>query len=153
MIHRVRLEPFRPRDQRGARALILRGLGEVNEGLNTDLDDIGATYAQGYFVVGWADDSLVGTGGFLPRSESTIQIHRVSVALELRRGGVGSAIVAGLLEIARARAFECAILEATESWTEVISFYERLGFTPCERRNGNLYLTLDLGVANSEHTR
>jgi ribosomal protein S18 acetylase RimI-like enzyme len=125
----------------------------VDESLNPDLDDIGETYSQGTFVVGWAGPSLVGTGGFLPRSESTIQIHRVSVALELRRTRVGSAIVAHLLGVARARAFERAILETTETWTEVVSFYERLGFEPYERRDGNIYLGLDLGVMSAEHGR
>jgi GNAT superfamily N-acetyltransferase len=134
--------------------LILRGLGEhfgeVNEGLNPDLDDIGATFAQGCFVVGWAGDSLVGTGGFLPRSESIAQIQRVSVVLELRREGIGSAIVAHLLDVARARGLERVILETTETWTGVISFYERLGLRPCERRDGNLHLSLDLGGGSAQ---
>jgi GNAT superfamily N-acetyltransferase len=125
----------------------------VDESLTPDLDDIGKTYGQGTFVVGWAGTSLVGTGGFLPRSRSTIQIHRVSVALELRRTGVGSLIVAHLLDTARTRSFERAIVETTETWTEVISFYERLGFEPYERRDGDIYLSLDLALMPSEHRR
>lgn len=137
--------------------MILRGLGEhfgdVDESLNPDLEDIGETYAPGYFVLGWAEDSLVATGGFLPRAESTAQIHRVSVASEQRRGGVGSAIVAALLAVARTRGFERAMLETTETWSDVISFWERLGFQPFERRDGDLYLGLDLRAAPSERTR
>lgn len=149
MAHRgVRLEPFRSRDQRAARALVLRGLGEhfgeIHAGMNPDLEDIAASYARGYFVVGWTERSLVGTGGFLPRSGSTVQIHRVSVASELRRDGIGSVIVADLLEVARARGSERVILETTDTWTGVISFWERLGFEPYERRDGDLFFSLDL---------
>jgi GNAT superfamily N-acetyltransferase len=137
--------------------LILRGLGEhfgeVNESLNPDLDDIGETFAPGYFVVARSGNVLVGTGGFLPRSESTAQIHRVSVAPALRRGGIGSAIVADLLAVARTRGFERVILETTETWSEVVSFYRRLGFQPRERRDGDLYLSLDLGVVSARLTR
>lgn len=144
----MRLEPLRPRHQRAARALILRGLGEhfgeVDEGLNPDLDDIGETYARGYFVVASVESSVVGTGGFVPRSGSCVQIHRVSVAPELRREGIGSVIVAHLLEVARARGFDRAQLETTATWTGVIAFYARLGFEPFERREGDLTLGLDL---------
>ncbi len=145
---RIRLESFRPGDQRAARALILRGLaehwGEVDETLNADLDDIAEAYALGCFVVAWCGGSLVGTGGFLPLSETSVQIHRMSVAAELRRRGIGSAILDDLLNAARARGFRRAVLETTEAWTEVGSFYERRGFRCFDRRDGDFWFELDL---------
>ncbi|MEN8183936.1 MAG: GNAT family N-acetyltransferase [Myxococcota bacterium] len=131
--------------------MILRGLGEhwgeVDDSLNPDLDDIGAAYSPGYFVVAWAGSALAGTGGMLPhlQSEHTVQIHRMSVATEHRRQGLGSSILTHLLDTARARGFRRVVLETTETWTEVISFYERHCFRPFERRDGDLYLSLKLG--------
>ena len=148
MIVQIRLEPFRPRDQQAARSLILRGLGEhwgeVDGSLNPDLDDLGDTYSPGYFVVAWAGDSLVGTGGFLPLSETAVQIHRMSVSSERTRQGIGSIILVNLLSTARGRAFARVVLETTETWTEVISFYERHGFRPFARRDSDLYFSLEL---------
>jgi ribosomal protein S18 acetylase RimI-like enzyme len=146
---KIRLEPFRPEAQGAARALILRGLGDhwgvIREDLNPDLDDIGRSYAPGYFVLAWAGDALVGTGGLLPWDGATVQIQRVSVASELRRRGVGSLIVADLLGAAEARGFDRVILETTESWTEIVAFWKRQGFQPFDRRDGDLYFSLELG--------
>jgi ribosomal protein S18 acetylase RimI-like enzyme len=96
-------------------------------------------------VLAWAGDALVGTGGFLPRGEATVQIQRVSVASELRRRGVGSLIVTDLLGEAQARGFDRVILETTESWTEIVAFWKRQGFQPFERRDGDLYFCVELG--------
>jgi GNAT superfamily N-acetyltransferase len=116
----------------------------VDETLNPDLDDIADAYSDGYFLVAWAGNSIVGTGGFLPLSETAVQIHRMSVASERRRQGIGSIVLANLLSTARRRGFTRAVLETTETWSEVISFYKRHGFDSFKRLDGDLYFSLEL---------
>jgi ribosomal protein S18 acetylase RimI-like enzyme len=55
-----------------------------------------------------------------------------------------------LLRAAEVRGFSRVILETTETWTEVISFYEENGFRPFERRGGDLYLARQLGNRSIE---
>jgi hypothetical protein len=80
----IQIERFESRDQNDARALILRGLGQhwsrIDESLNPDLEDIGVRYAAGHFVVARSAEELIGTGAFLPISDTDVQIQRMSVA-------------------------------------------------------------------------
>ena len=144
----IRIAPFRPQDQQAARQLILRGLAEhfgwVDEDRNPDLDDIARTFADGHFVVARLEGAIVGTGGFLPVSEDTVQIHRVSVSTDRRRHGIGSAIFGSLLGAARDRGVARVILETTETWSEVIAFWQHNGFRPFDHRDGDIYLRLQL---------
>ena len=122
---------------------MLRGLGEhwgrVDETLNPDLDDIAAAYADGYFAVARCRGALVGAGGFLPVSSAIVQIHRMSVDATRRRQGIGSALLAHLIEVARTRGFERAMLETTATWHEVVAFWERRGFARTVEREGDQY--------------
>jgi len=146
----VRILAFDPRDQSAARSLILEGLAArwsfLDESRNPDLDDIGATYAHGYFACAWRDGALIATGGFrpLPQEERTVEIHRVSVASSDRRLGVGRAVVTHLLEEARARGFARAVLETTETWADAIELWQRNGFRLVGRRDGEAHFDIDL---------
>ncbi len=123
---------------------MLEGLGEhwgsIDESLNPDLREIARSYAAGYFACAFEGEALVGTGAFLPVSSETVQIHRMSVARGLRRQGLGSRMLDHLLGVAHRRGFRTAMLETTETWSEVVAFYQRHGFRPYERRDGDLYL-------------
>lgn len=142
----LRVSAFAPCDQEAARRLIQEGLGArwgfVDESLNPDLHDIQAAYAAGYFACAWRADELVGTGALLPLAgaERTIQVQRVSVAAAHRRAGIGRAIVAHMLELARQRGFARAMLETTASWEDAIVFWEQNGFRRYDLRDGDIYL-------------
>lgn len=91
-------------DQDRVRQLILGGLGEhwgeVDESLNSDLDDIAATYASGRTVVAEQHGELIGTGTVVPGEGTTAEIVRMSVATSFRRSGVGRVLVEELIRTA-----------------------------------------------------
>ena len=53
----------------------------------------------------------------------------MSVASAHRRSGVGRLLVDELVAVAQRWGVERVVLETTASWTEVVHFYERNGFT------------------------
>ena len=132
---------FEPAHQAAVRALILCGLadhwGEVDPSLNSDLDDIAASYATGRTLVALADAAVVGTGTVMPRPNGDAEIVRMSVASSQRRTGLGRRIVAELIETARAWGATRVVLETTTAWTGVVAFYESCGFTVTHHEDGS----------------
>ncbi len=144
----VRIAPFRAQDQDAARALILAGLterwGVLDPTRNPDLNDIAATYADGVFLCAWSDAVLIGTGALVPRGSDTAEIVRMSVARDWRRHGVGRRLAEALLATAQERGVRRLILETTETWSDAIAFYRRLGFAVTHHRDGDVYFMLEL---------
>ncbi|MCL4507449.1 MAG: GNAT family N-acetyltransferase [Chloroflexi bacterium] len=144
------IRPFRPLDQPAARLLILEGLGEhfgyVNETLNPDLDDIERHYLQpGHiFLVAEDDSGLIGSGALMVLEQAVGRIVRVSVSLQHRRRGVGSAIVQQLLWIARQRSLRCVQVETNNDWHDAIRLYRSHGFVEYDRDDVSVYMELEL---------
>lgn len=130
---RIDVHELRPDLHDAVRSLILAGLAEhwgtVDPSLNRDLDDIGASYADGLTLVACRDDRVVGTGTVVRRDGATAEIVRMSVAPECRRSGLGRRLVQSLVEAARSWDVMRVVLETSAHWTEVVQFYERCGFT------------------------
>jgi ribosomal protein S18 acetylase RimI-like enzyme len=145
------LRPFTPADQPVARALILAGLGErfgfIDETRNPDVDDIAAQYlAHGHlFLIAELAGEVVGTGGLLCEADgATCQLVRVSTRRDLRRQGIARLIVEALLADARQRGRRRVWVETDEPWQDAIALYQRLGFTEHARRDGLVFLELQL---------
>jgi GNAT superfamily N-acetyltransferase len=142
------IQPFQPEDQAEAKALILEGLrerwGAIDPARNPDLDDIGSAYAGAVFLVGRIGDRIVATGALVARGEGCAEIVRMSVARDLRRRGIGSAILRRLLEQAASAGRRKIILETTSTWTDAIAFYRRHGFRPTHIQSGDTYFELSL---------
>lgn len=143
------LLPFQPADQPAVKALILSGLaghwGALDPTKNPDLDDIALTYKDAYFLVARLEGQIVGCGALVPRSPDTAEIVRMSVAASARRQGLGRQILSALCAEAKARGCKRVILETTETWQEVIAFYQSYGFIITHYRDGDVYFALDLG--------
>lgn len=141
------IRPFVPGDQDAARQLINAGLGErfgvVDESRNPDLDDIAACYsAAGHvFVVAECAGELIGTGCLMVEPNgSTGQMVRVSVRHDWRGRGIGRALVAHLLDVARERGLLRVWMETNDDWGSAIQLYEGCGFQQYAHRNGSVYL-------------
>lgn len=123
---------FQPADQAAAQALILRGLAEhwgvLDPTKNPDLNDIAASYADGVFLVAWYEDVLIGTGALVREAEQIGRIVRMSVAAEMRRHGLGKAILDRLCAEARQHGYRQLVLETTVTWADAVAFYSRYGF-------------------------
>jgi GNAT superfamily N-acetyltransferase len=140
---------FRSTDQSEARSLVLQGLGEhfgfIDETLNPDLDDIGASFADGVFLVAERDGQIVGTGGLLAVDNATARIVRMSTRASIRRHHVGTAILSRLIEEARARAFARLVLARNAEWDDAVAFYKASGFAQIEGPAGaaSFLMTVD----------
>ena len=128
-------------DQEAVRSLVLAGLedhwGQVDIGLNPDLQDLRTAYPHGRtVVVEGSGGTILGTGTIVPRAEVTAEIVRMSVRRTSRRLGIGRMIVHELLRTARLWGKRRVVLETTSSWTDVIAFYQSCGFKITHEADG-----------------
>lgn len=151
----IHIRPFRPTDQAQTRKLILAGLkehwGTLDPAFNHDLKDITKNYAEAVFLV--AEDTktlrIVGSGALVPRGEGVAEVVRMSVAKPLRRVGLGTRILQALIDHARAQGLQQVILETTETWAEVVAFYQRFGFRITHHQDGDVYFAFDLAPSDN----
>jgi len=129
-------------------ALILAGLedhwGFLDEGTTPDLKHISAYYQTGVFLVAWFEGEFVGTGAFIPRSDETVEVVRMSVTKQMRRRGFGRQMLYELCSQAVQTGYKRVILETTDTWQDVISFYKAFGFQITHYTDGDVYFELDL---------
>lgn len=148
LIKPLAILPFQPENQAEVKALILAGLvdhwGWLDESKNPDLNDIASSYAQGVFLVAWCDGHIVGTGGIVPRSNHVAEVVRMSVAVGMRRQGVGRQVLQALMHQARARGFSRLVLETTATWQEVIAFYLQFGFEITHHEDDEVHFALEI---------
>jgi ribosomal protein S18 acetylase RimI-like enzyme len=146
----VTIRPFEPRDQQAARVLILDGLGEhfgyIDETRNPDLDDIAANFITpgNVFVIAQIDGKLIGTGALIGEDAHTGRIVRMSVRRQVRRQGIGRALVEHLVGVARQCGFTRVLVETNNDWADAIGLYERCGFAEYARDEVSVYLMLEL---------
>ena len=61
------------------------------------------------------------------------------VAAHCRRRGIGSQILRALIDNARRLGFKYLVLETSVTWDSAVLFYERNGFMPTTKRDGDQY--------------
>ena len=146
----ILIREFRSSDQAQTRQLILLGLqehwGKLDGSLNHDLNDIAKNYANAVFLVAelMTDRSIVGSGALVPHGEGVAEIVRMSVSKTMRRTGLGTRLLQALVDRARNMGLRQVILETTETWHEVITFYQRFGFRVTHHQDGDVYFAFDL---------
>ena len=62
----------------------------------------------------------------------------------MRRHGIGRLMLDSLCVEARRRGIRRLVLETTETWQEVIAFYQRYGFEITHYQDGDVYFALDV---------
>ena len=139
----LEIRPFRPEDQAAARALILEGLAErwgwLDSSLNPDLEDLATWYQGQVLLVAHLAGELVGTGALTWERQGVGRIQRMSVARRWRRHGIASAILARLLDEARALGYRQIVLETTSTWEDAKGFYVKHGFRPLAECDGDTH--------------
>ena len=83
------------------------------------------------------DGAVAGYIGFLGVLDE-LEVTNVATHPDYRRRGVGRALVAALLDYAKANGFRRVSLEVRVSNAAAIALYESLGFAPCGTRK-NFY--------------
>lgn len=138
----IEIKKFKKEYQNVVKDLILCGLEEhwgiLNSDFNHDLDDISLNYSNDIFLTAWYKKQLIGTGAAKIETEKA-EIVRMSVNSKFRRCGVGYKILDSLIDQLKNRSIKKIILETTESWSEVVTFYINYGFEITHRDKGDIY--------------
>lgn len=146
----IAIRPFHPHYQDSVKQLILAGLadhwGELDLCLNQDLNDIARSYAGETFLLAFQGAVIVGCGA-LVREEGRAgygRIVRMSVRKENRRQGIGQLILQALEKTAVQRQFHKLLLETTETWQEVVAFYQANGYLIIAHRDEDTHFEKEL---------
>ncbi len=120
-----------------ARAMFFCAVDELNRRYGGDGDDGHApvremTRPRGFFLVARVETGLAGGVGLRsigPRRDRLAEVKRLWVRPDLRRAGVGSALMDRLTEEARTAGFTRIYLETGPAQPEAQALYARLGWT------------------------
>ncbi|MBI3652217.1 MAG: GNAT family N-acetyltransferase [Acidobacteria bacterium] len=87
------------------------------------------------FWTAWEDEILLGCGALKELDQKHGEIKSMRTPNAQRRKGAGRAILAHIIEVAKARGYERLSLEtgAMEAFQPARKLYESFGFTYCER--------------------
>ena len=85
------------------------------------------------YLVAEIDDAVVGHA-VVSTSGDIAELQRIAVDATHRRGGVGSDLLAGVLEVAGRTEADRLLLEVREDNHAALAFYARHGFTEIDRR-------------------
>ena len=104
-----------------------------------------------------ADGSLLGIGAIKRLSPDHAEIKSMHTAEAARGRGVGRAMLAHLLEVARTRGYRRVSLETgtTAAFAPARALYQGAGFVPCgpfagyQPSEDNTFLTLELGATQA----
>jgi putative acetyltransferase len=64
----------------------------------------------------------------------------MSVCPQQRRQGIGRALVAHLLDMARQRGFSRVLVETNHDWEDAVTLYRRCGFVEYARDEVSVYM-------------
>jgi len=144
------IRQFQARDQLACNRLVLEGFaehfGELQHTLNSDLNDIFATYtAAGHsFFVAEVGEEIIGTGAIVKESRDVGRIVRLSVQKDYRRFGIAREIVSQLLSEAGRLKLTCVNVETNLDWFAAINLYESLDFSIVGRDEESIHFQLKL---------
>jgi len=142
----VTIRPFQPADQAATKKLILAGLAEhwgtLDPTLNPDLNDIVHSYQNETFLLAVQDGEIIGCGALITEKGMAGygRIVRMSVKKENRRQGLGQLILHHLQLAAKQRHFQKIVLETTQTWLDVVAFYQANGFKIIGQQDGDTHV-------------
>lgn len=89
--------------------------------------------AEGDFLVGLADDTIVAIGGIQLRERNKAEIRRMRVHPHHQRQGYGGRLLEKLEEYARKQEVTRIVLETNEHLTAAQNLYEKYGYEETHR--------------------
>ncbi len=132
-------------------ALIIDGLverwGWHDSTLNPDLKSFDEFYRDSTVLVAKVEQRIVGCGVLVHERVGVGRIVRMSVARHWRCSGIGSQILAVLLESAKSLGYTQVVLETSADWDSAIRFYASNGFSRTRTADGDQHFALNLGSA------
>ena len=97
---------------------------------DADLDDIGASYlrAGGEFLVGVIDEAVVAMGGLRRIDDTTAELKRMRVSIDVQGQGLGRAMLRGLDSRAAALGFRTLVLDTSHRQLAALALYRSEGY-------------------------
>ncbi len=127
-------------------ALVIEGLverwGWHDSTLNLDLKSFASFYEDATVLVAKVANEIIGCGVLVKERQNVGRIVRMSVSKRWRRLGIGSQVLAALLQKANALGFTQIVLETSVDWESATSFYLSNGFTPTNVHDGDQHFVL-----------
>jgi len=151
----AKIRPFRPTDQESAKRLYSEGLvgGKIAENDTAlDLDDIFNVYMTGHGSHFWVAETsageIVGMIGVQNHDEGAGEIRRLRVKQELRRRGIGTALMEAALRFCQDNGYLKIILDTFMEPELAIKLFRKFHFRHLRSRNVGekelMYFYLDL---------
>jgi ribosomal protein S18 acetylase RimI-like enzyme len=150
----VKIRSFQPNDQSACNRLYHEGLigGALSENDTcADLDDIHTVYMRPgnhFWVAEGSDGQVVGMIGVQHHEEGSGEIRRLRVALDLRRRGIGSALVEAAVRFCEERNYLKVTLDTFMEREPAVKLFEKFRFRHFRTRNvagkDLMYFLLDL---------
>ena len=133
------------------RALIVQGLAErwkpYEPTFNPDLEDFTTFYGDSVVLVARIEDQIVACGVVMKERDGVGRIVRMSVSKEHRRLGLGSRLLAALLQAGNELGYRQFVLETTATWESAVAFYQSHGFSRTKLENGDQHFILAQNAA------
>jgi GNAT superfamily N-acetyltransferase len=121
------------------------GIG-VDPSQADDVDDF--TEPGGAFLLVYrGGDVVVGCGAVRTLAPGVGELKRMWIRPDERRTGLGSRLLAALIDRSRALGHATLLLDTNAALTEALGLYSKLGFEPVDRYNDNPDATDFLGKA------
>ena len=98
----------------------------------TPVDPASFAPPSGVFAVGWVDGRPVASGALRRRDDVTAEIKRMYSAPEVRRRGVGAAMLRCLEDAAERFGYLRLVLETGDEQPEALAMYRSAGYEPVE---------------------
>jgi len=120
-------------------------------------EGVGGRLSTVVYLVAEVDDHVVGHA-VVSTAGDIAELQRIAVDAAHRRGGVATALLAGVLELAGRTEADRLLLEVREDNHDALAFYARSGFTEIDRRpryfaDGATAVVLRLGLGRGCGTR
>ena len=155
ILEKCHVRPFQSTDQQAVRQLVLAGLGHrfgsIDETINSDLDDIAASYLNegATFLVLVYANRIIACGALTIEDyqEKIGRIERVSVAESYQGKKLGSHITEQLITAAQQRHMTEILVETNEDWYDALHLYQKYQFKPYKHEHGEVHMRLALNPA------
>jgi GNAT superfamily N-acetyltransferase len=138
-----------PSEYAAISALVIDGLverwGWHDFTLNLDLKLFASFYKDATVLVAKVEHQIVGCGVLIKERQDVGRIVRMSVSKRWRRLGIGSQVLAALLQKAKALGLTQIVLETSADWESATRFYISNGFTPTTVEDGDQHFVLIAG--------
>lgn len=110
-------------------ALAEHGFARIEANLNAEVALFGMNGPEADELVAMHGEEIVGFVILLPAGKGVAELSKLFVARDHRESGVGTKLLAHVIELARARGAQRLVLQTNRAFESACAYYERHGWT------------------------